>query len=69
MQLCHLLRLGDGGEVHDLVLFDHSGAKGAQLLRGLLAEVKTQRGKAGCEGLQHHGASLGRAPTMPSRST
>ena len=54
VQLCHLIRLGDGGEVHDLILLHHSFAKGAQALAAVFVKVQAQPGQTFCQCLQHH---------------
>ena len=67
MELCHLVGLGDGGEVHDLVLFDHGRAEIAEGLAGAFRQVKPQLGQTRVQSLSHHGRHL--ALTMPLRST
>ena len=67
MELCHLIRLGDGGEVHDLVLLDNRRAKIAEGLARAFRQVKSQLGQTCIQSLSHHGRHL--ALTMPLRST
>ena len=67
MELCHLIRLGDGGEVHDLVLLDNRRAKIAEGLTHVFRQVKPQRGQTRVQSFSHHGGHL--ALTMPLKST
>ena len=67
MELCHLIRLGDGGEVHDLILFDNRRAKIAEGLTHVFRQVKSQLGQTRIQSFSHHGRHL--ALTMPLKST
>ena len=62
-----LFRLPDGGQVHDLVLFDDSRAKIAEGLTRVFRQVKPQRGQTRVQSFPHHGGHL--ALTMPLKST
>ena len=53
VELCHLVRLGDGGEVHHLVLLNNGPAKGAQGFLLAVAQGQTQAGQAAVQGFQH----------------
>ena len=54
MQLCYGLRLGDGGQVHDLILLYHGPGKGAELLLPLLGQGQAQSSQAFFQRGFHH---------------
>ena len=53
MEPCYLGGLGDGGEVHHLILLHHRPAEFAQRFNLLLAEPKSQLRQTGPERLFH----------------
>ena len=70
MQLRHLIRFGDGRQVHHLVLPDHRFAKIAEGLLLLLRQGQSQLREPCFQRIVHHAhLQYPLALTMPLRST
>ena len=68
VESCGLAGIGDGGEVHHLVLLQHGLAEGTQAVGCLRPDAQVKLGQGFQKGSFHHGHHP-MAPTMPLRST